>query len=47
MQNAKPEAAQPNPAPGIQKPVDIRSSVKERTLQIPKFLQDMQDDKKF
>ena len=48
--NAQPGQAAPmnaNPVQGIQKPVDIRSSVKERTLQIPKFLQDMQDDKKF
>ena len=29
----------PRPAPGIQRPVDIRSSVEEKTLQIPDFLQ--------
>ena len=30
---------QVRPAPGIQKPVDIRSSVEEKTLKIPDFLQ--------
>ena len=29
----------PRPAPGIQKPVDIRSSVEEKSLKIPDFLQ--------
>ena len=29
----------PRPVPGIQRPVDIRSSVEEKTLQIPDFLQ--------
>ena len=29
----------PRPVPGIQKPVDIRSSVEEKTLKIPDFLQ--------
>lgn len=29
----------PRPAPGIQKPADIRSSVEEKTLKIPDFLQ--------
>ena len=35
------EPAQPGfrPAPGIQKPVDIRSNVQEKTLKIPDFLQ--------
>ena len=30
---------QPRPVPGIQKPVDIRSSVEEKSLKIPDFLQ--------
>ena len=33
---AKPAA---QPLPGIQKPADIRSSVKDQTLKIPDFLQ--------
>lgn len=36
-QPAQPTAQRP--APGIQKPVDIRSSVEEKTLKIPDFLQ--------
>ncbi len=32
-------AAAPKPIPGIQKPAEIRSSVEERTLNIPTFLQ--------
>ena len=42
----QPQAAQqgagqqiPRPAPGIQRPVDIRSSVEEKSLKIPDFLQ--------
>ena len=37
----QPGTVQPGvrPAPGIQKPVDIRSSVEEKTLKIPDFLQ--------
>ena len=37
----QPGAGQPGarPVPGIQKPVDIRSSVEEKTLKIPDFLQ--------
>ena len=40
--NAQPGQAAPmnaNPVQGIQKPVDIRSSVEEKTLKIPDFLQ--------
>ena len=40
--NAQPGQAAPmnaNPGQGIQKPVDIRSSVEEKTLKIPDFLQ--------
>ena len=33
------QPATQRPAPGIQKPVDIRSSVEEKTLKIPDFLQ--------
>lgn len=32
-------SAAPRPVPGIQKPVDIRSSVEEKSLKIPDFLQ--------
>lgn len=35
----KTENVQPTPTQGIQKPVDIRSSVEEKTLKIPDFLQ--------
>lgn len=35
----KAEPVQPSAAQGIQKPVDIRSSVEEKTLKIPDFLQ--------
>jgi len=38
-QSAQPASGQANPAQGIQKPVDIRSSVEEKTLKIPDFLQ--------
>lgn len=48
MQASKQENAQPSPAPGIQKPVDIRSSVEEKPLKIPDFLQNRRpDDRKF
>ncbi len=38
-QPAEPASAQTNPVQGIQKPVNIRSSVEEKTLKIPDFLQ--------
>ena len=40
-QSGQPAPGQqtPRPAPGIQKPVDIRSSVEEKSLKIPDFLQ--------
>ena len=48
MQSPKPEAVQQNPVQGIQKPVDIRISVEEKSLKIPDFLQNRKaDDRKF
>ena len=38
-QPVRQEASQPAAAPGLHKPVDIRSSVEEKTLKIPDFLQ--------
>lgn len=38
-QTGKTEPVQPGSSQGIQKPVDIRSSVEEKTLKIPDFLQ--------
>ena len=38
-QSGKTEPVQPASSQGIQKPVDIRSSVEEKTLKIPDFLQ--------
>ncbi|MCI9338835.1 MAG: cell division protein FtsZ [Lachnospiraceae bacterium] len=37
--NTQPVSGQPAPAQGIQTPVDIRSSLEEKTLKIPDFLQ--------